>query len=108
MTDRYNQSGDLLAYLQANHAGAKNAVPSAVIERIFCLPGASVRQLVNKLRCEGRPVCSDANGYFYAQSRDEIDGTVSQLLSRTRNIGKAARGLILSRQVFTEETEGGV
>jgi hypothetical protein len=107
MSDRYNQSEDLLAYLQNNHTGSKNAVPSAVIEYIFCLPGSSVRQMVNRLRCEGRPVCSDANGYFYAQSRDEIDGTVSQLLSRTRKINDAAQGLILSHQVFFDGTEGG-
>jgi biotin operon repressor len=106
MIDKYNVYEDILIYLQNRHSGAENAVSSARIEYIFGLSGAAVRQIVNRLRCDGRPVCSDANGYCYAKNRDEINNTVTQLLSRTRKINDAARGLVLSHQIFHDGTEG--
>lgn len=105
MTDRYYQKEDLLTYLRDCHTGAENYAPSAVIERVFGIGGVTVRQLINKLRCEGRPVCSDANGYFYAKNRGEINDTITHLLNRTRKINDAARGLVLSHQVFFDGTE---
>jgi len=106
MKDFYNMGEDILIYLQNRHIGAENAVQSARIEYIFGLNGVTVRQIVNKLRCEGRPVCSDANGYYYAKNRNEINNTVMQLLGRTRKINDAARGLVLSHQIFHDGTEG--
>ena len=106
MADRYNQSDDVLAYLRDYHTGAENFAPSAEIERVFGIGGVSVRQIVNKLRCKGQPVCSDANGYYYAKNGNEINNTISQLLGRTKKINEAARGLVLSHQVFYDGTEG--
>ena len=106
MKDRYNQSGDVLLYLRDKHTGAENFVPSAVVEHTFGISGASLRQIVNRLRSNGQPVCSDGNGYFYAKNRDEINNTVTQLLRRTRKITDAAQGLVLSHQIFHDGTEG--
>lgn len=97
---------DLLEFLRSNHNGADKYAPSSEIERVFRIKGASVRQVINKLRCRGYPVCSDANGYFYAQSQSEIVSTIAQLLSRTRKINEAVHGLILSQQVEYGEWEG--
>jgi hypothetical protein len=108
MLDKYNVGEDILTYLRNHHTGAKNAAPSAVIEHVFCLTGPVVRQMVNKLRCDGRPVCSDANGYFYARTRDEVNDTITRLLSRTKKINDAAQGLVLSHQIFHDGTEGGL
>ena len=106
MADKYNQSEDILSFLRDKHTGAENFTPSADIERIFGIGGAAVREIVNKLRCKGQPVCSDANGYYYAKNTNEINNTISQLLGRTRKINEAARGLVLSHQVFYDGTEG--
>ena len=100
---RFNVDDDVLIYLRGQHTGSENAVPSAKIECLFGISGVAVRQIVNKLRCEGQPVCSDANGYFYAKSKDEINGTISQLLGRTAKINAAARGLVLSQRAFSNE-----
>ena len=105
MADRYNQSGDVLSYLRDKHTGARNFVTSAVIESIFGISGVTLRQIVNKLRCDGQPVCSDVNGYFYAENRGEINNTVTQLLGRTKKISDAAQGLVLSHQIFFDGTE---
>jgi len=106
MSDRYGQSEDVLAYLRNYHTGAEHFAPSEKIERVFGIGGVSVRQIINKLRCNGQPVCSDANGYFYAKNGNEINNTISQLLGRTRKINEAARGLVLSHQVFYDGMEG--
>jgi biotin operon repressor len=105
MIDRYNQSDDILIYLRNQHTGAENAVPSAYIEFFFGITGAALRQIINKLRSNGQPVCSDVNGYFYAKNRNEINNTVTQLLSRTKKITDAAQGLVLSHQIFYDGTE---
>jgi biotin operon repressor len=106
MAGRYKQSEDILSYLRNRHTGAENFVPIIVIESVFGISGVTVRWIVNKLRCDGQPVCSDANGYFYAKNRNEINSTVTQLLSRTKKINDAARGLVLSHQIFHDGTEG--
>ena len=105
MIDRYGQSEDVLLLLRDNHTGTENAVPSAKVERAFGINGVTLRQIINKLRCNGQPVCNDVNGYFYAKNRDEINNTVTQLLSRTKKISDAAQGLVLSHQIFHDGTE---
>lgn len=105
MTDKYYQGDDLLSFLRSNHTGSENPAPSVRLERVFGINGVAVRQIVNKLRCEGQPVCSNASGYFYAKSCEEIDNTVEQLLSRSRSINSAAQGLVLSRQIFYDGEE---
>ena len=106
MVDRYNQAEDILSYLRSNHIGAESCVQSCVIERAFGINGATVRQIVNKLRCDGQPICSDVNGYYFAKNRNEINNTITQLLSRTKKINDAAQGLVLSHQVFYDGLEG--
>ena len=111
MKDIFNVSEDILIYLQGRHTGAENAARSARIKYLFGIKGTQVRQAVNRLRCNGQPVCSGANGYYYAKNRDEINSTITRLLGRARKISAAARGLALSRQLFcdgTEGTEGGL
>lgn len=95
----------LLRLLQNHHVGAENFVQSCELEKAFGVGGTTLRQMVNKLRCEGQPICSDANGYFYAQTITEVELTSSQLLSRIKKIINAVYGLILSQQNFRHELE---
>ena len=105
MSDRYNQSDDILFYLRDRHTGAENHAPSAVIENLFGINGAALWQIINKLRCDGQPVCSDVNGYYYAKNRNEINNTIQQLLGRTKKISDAAQGLVLSHQIFYDGSD---
>ena len=105
MKYKYDASDDVLMFLRGKHIGTENAVTSAKIEQIFDVCGVEVRQIVNKLRCDGQPVCSNVNGYFYAKNREEINDTIQQLLSRTKKISDAAQGLVLSHQVFYDGSD---
>jgi biotin operon repressor len=106
MKGKYNPGEDILIYLRNRHTGAENAVPSARIEYLFGIGGAAVRQAVNRLRRNGHPVCSNADGYFYAKNANEINDTIGQLLGRTKKITDAAQGLILSHQIFYDGRDG--
>jgi transcription initiation factor IIE alpha subunit len=105
MIDKYKQSDDILFYLRDKHTGADKSVRSEVIECIFGINGAALRQIVNKLRCDGHPICSDANGYYYAINSREINDTIRQLLGRTEKIVQAVSGLTLSHQIFYNGTD---
>ena len=100
MFDRYKQSEDILFYLRDRHTGAENLISGAKLEYIFGITGWALRQIINKLRCNGQPVCSNVNGYFYAKNKHEINDTV------TRLTGREAQGLTLSHQVFCDGLEG--
>ena len=50
--------------------------------------------MVNSLRCKGKPICSDLDGYFYADNQHEINATIAQLSSRIQKIAQARDGLL--------------
>ena len=64
--------------------------------------GTELRRAVNRLRCDGHPICSDATGYFYAARQSEVRATVAQLTGRISKIAAATKGLLKSY----EEKEG--
>lgn len=84
----------LCEYLEQAHTGEGEAISSRELERVFCVKGTEIRRLVNVLRCESKPICSNAMGYFYAANRQELQETISQLNSRVKMISKARDGLM--------------
>ena len=83
-------------YLIAFHTGKENAIPSCELESVFSIGGRSLRRIINFLRQEGVPICSDATGYYYADSRHEINQTVKRLGGLIDNISVAREGLTMS------------
>lgn len=92
----------LCEYLKRYHRGQENAVSSKELEAAFHVKGTELRRAVNRLRCDGYPICSDATGYFYAARQSEIRATVAQLTGRITKIAAATKGLLQSY----EEKEG--
>ena len=92
----------LCAYLKKYHKGQENAASSKELEAAFHVGGTELRRAVNRLRCDGWPICSDATGYFYAARQSEIQATVAQLTGRISKIAAATKGLLKSY----EEKEG--
>lgn len=86
----------LLAYLKENHQGMNKAAQSQSIEKRFHVSGRSIRNIVHILRCEGNPICSDENGYYYAATKRELVGSIRQLDSRISKIKQARDGLELA------------
>jgi len=72
----------LCEYLCQSHRGEGAAVCS------------KVRRLINALRCDGKPICSNSAGYFYGANAQEVQNTVTQLSSRVHKITKARDGLM--------------
>lgn len=89
-----NIKAALCEYLEQAHTGESQAISSKELERIFHVKGTVIRRLVNVLRCESKPICSNAMGYFYAANQHELQETISQLSSRTLMISKARDGLM--------------
>ena len=92
----------LCAYLKKYHKGQENAASSKELEAAFHVGGTELRRVVNRLCCDGHPICSADSGYFYAARRLEGRATVAQLTGRISKIAAAAKGLLQSYG----ETEG--
>ena len=86
----------LCAYLKEYHRGQENAASSKKLEAAFHVNGRELRRAVNRLRCDGHPICSADAGYFYAARRSEVRATVAQLTGRISKIAAAAKGLLQS------------
>ncbi len=92
----------LCEHLKKYHQGQESAASSKELEAAFHVKGTELRRAVNRLRCNGHPICSDATGYFYAARQSEIRATVAQLTGRISKIAAATKGLLKSY----EEQEG--
>ena len=83
----------LCEYLKTYRRGQENAASSKELEAAFHVRGTELRRAVNRLRCDGYPICSDATGYFYAARPAEISATIAQLTGRIAKIAAAKNGL---------------
>ena len=92
----------LCEYLKKYRRGQESAASSRELEAAFHVKGTELRRAVNRLRCDGWPICSDATGYFYAARQSEIRATVAQITARISKIAAATKGLLKSY----EEQEG--
>ena len=92
----------LCEYLKKHRRGQESAASSKELEAAFHVKGTELRRAVNRLRCDGHPICSDATGYIYAARQSEVRATVAQLTGRISKIAAATKGLLKSY----EEQEG--
>lgn len=86
----------LLNYLRNNHTGAGKAILSKSLALRLQISNRRIRDIVNTLRCEGHPICSDEGGYYYASNRQEVMSSIRQLNSRIDRIEEAKEGLTQS------------
>ena len=78
-----------IGYLKTYHLGAERAITSKILESLFDMKGKEQRNLVNVLRRDGVPICSDRNGYFYAKDEQEIRTTIKHMKNRIAGISVA-------------------
>ena len=86
----------LCEYLKKYRRGQESAASSKELEATFHVKGTELRRAVNRLRCDGYPICSAATGYFYAARQSEVRATVAQLTGRISKIAAATKGLLKS------------
>ena len=88
-TPQFNIEEAFCEYLSKYYRGS-----SKTLEAVFHVKGSEIRRIVNSLRSKGEPICSDYDGYFYADNQHEINATIAQLTSRIQKIAKARDGLV--------------
>lgn len=59
--------------------------------------GADMRSIINALRVKGYPICAHGNGYFWAQSKQELQGFIEGFQGRIDKQQEACDGM---RQAF--------
>ena len=83
----------LFEHLNKYHVGKANAITSRDLQGVLQCGGVEIREMVNALRCEGKPICSDKSGYYIAKNRDELTITINHLRSRCHSMLLAIRGM---------------
>ena len=96
----------LVMHLKAGCKGRKNATKSAELEQSLHISGNELRRRVNRLRREGVPIGSSADGYFYAVTAGEVYATIRQLRTMANGLEAAISGLESALYSFGE-IEGG-
>ena len=81
---------------------SKSPIFSKQLERRYKLSGAEVRSVIHKLRDEGRPICSGADGYYLAKDLVEARHTINHLRSRANSMLETARSM---EEFFTKEDQ---
>ena len=84
----------ICSYLKKYHVGRDNAVHCNELEKMFGVDRRTVQRSINLLRREGFAICSDRNGYYYAETQTEIDATIKRLNSQVQNMSTARNGML--------------
>ena len=92
----------LIAYLKGAFKGRNKTIKSAELERAMEMSGTDLRKLVNKLRRKSIPICSGADGYFYAKTAGDILRTIRQLKVMIKGLQAAVDGLEAALDKFVE------
>ena len=96
-----NRKDRLLAYLEGACRGRAHRVGGKELSRTLHLTGTDLRKFVNLLRQDCRPIASDRNGYFYAETAGEVYETIRNLKKMREGLDAAIRGLEQSLDRFS-------
>ena len=82
--------------------GASKRITSAEIGQLTSLKGAAIRQIINNSRANFIPIASDSNGYFLAETPEELNHTIAQINSRIHKMIQAREGLKKAQRLMEE------
>ena len=85
---------EICKYLLENHGGKSRAVHSEELQRLFSLSDRSLRRRINALRQDGFLICSDQNGYYYADDTGESVAMVRRLSRVARGFDKISAQML--------------
>lgn len=83
----------LLSHLEKRHLGCEMAINSRYLESRFHVCGSTIRRAVLLLRCQGYPICSGQNGYYYAETTMEVQETIRWFERRIQSTAKVKKAL---------------
>ena len=82
--------------------GDAHRITASEISQLTDINAPTVRQIVNASRANFVPIASDGNGYFIAETPDELDHTIAQLNSRIHKMIQAREGLKKAQRLMRE------
>ena len=82
--------------------GDANRITSSKISQLTNVKGSTMRQIVNDSRANFMPIASDSNGYFIAETPEELDHTIAQINSRIHKMIQAREGLKKAQRLMRE------
>ena len=91
----------VLRYI-ADH-GPDNPVRAADVERRCGVAGPLLRNIVSGARKRGLPIISSAKGYSWAETPEQLEGTLKSLKRRVHNINEVIIGLELAQQMMSRK-----
>ena len=83
--------------------GESSRITSSEISKLTGINGATIRQMVNNSRANFIPIASDSDGYFIAETPDELDHTIAQINSHIHKMIQAREGLKKAQKIMMEE-----
>lgn len=95
-------NNQVIEYIKANSKHQK-PVSSYKITEATGISGVAIRKAINKARCDGIPICSCGEGYFYSEDKNEIISTIQSLVNRTIAVDKAVNGLLKTLKTIESE-----
>lgn len=108
-TDPHSIAHDLLVWLQESSDIDHPIAGETICARYRLKSTADVRDVVNWLRSKGdfaiSRIGSDNRGYYWLKDWDEAQPTVTQLMSRSRSIDEARRGICRAFKRSEEQGE---
>ena len=82
--------------------GKSNRITSKEISQFTNMKSSKIRQIVNNSRANFIPIASDSNGYFIAETPEELDHTIAQINSRIHKMIQAREGLKKAQSLMRE------
>ena len=82
--------------------GDAHRITASEISQLTDINAPTVRQIVNASRANFVPIASAGNGYFIAETPDELDHTIAQLNSRIHKMIQAREGLKKAQRLMRE------
>jgi hypothetical protein len=84
---------DLAFYLMRYAKGKEKVTNSGYLFERYG-PSSMIRRRVHKLRLAGYPICSNTNGYYWADTSDELAETYMFLKSYIDELNQVAAGIL--------------
>lgn len=88
-----------------NHGTKDKPITNKEMASALNLKEVDIRKKINEARCNGFPICSCPNGYYYSEDKGEILKTIQSLMHRTIAVEKAVNGLLTFVRGGTEVYE---
>lgn len=80
--------------------GEDNKITSTELSKLTSLATPTIRKLVNQARANFVPIASDSEGYFIAETPEELNHAIAHINSRIHKMIQAREGLKKAQKIM--------